>query len=307
MPAGCHSKSKSYKQNEEKSLISIYSNEACNNANHKSCSHCYSISVSYPSPHIFRGCLSSSLHSQSPSWPGDTEGTKPTPCGHLGCSHLCHPDPKFEVTTSHSHWLKHQPELGSTWGGGLRTGDAAAPNPDWYLYHLLGSIKREKLSPGLISLLCFNLGARLPVIPPRAELSAAEQRGPIPAPLLCCSAGGTAPPALVNLQCSPSPLLAVAVPNTQQCPHDVPLHGKQQNPALSWAGVTKKCPHQCWGAGGAFPPPISGNALCTHISLQRENYTSIFLGSPRAPGSAPRTQRCGQSGATWFSPTSARW
>lgn len=77
MPAGCHSKSKSYKQNEEKSLISIYSNEACNNANHKSCSHCYSISVSYPSPHIFLGCLSSSLHSQSPSRPGDTEGTVP--------------------------------------------------------------------------------------------------------------------------------------------------------------------------------------------------------------------------------------
>lgn len=77
MPAGCHSKSKSYKQNEEKSLISIYSNEACNNANHKSCSHCYSISVSYPSPHIFLGCLSSSLHSQSPSQPGDMEGTVP--------------------------------------------------------------------------------------------------------------------------------------------------------------------------------------------------------------------------------------
>lgn len=67
MPAGCHSKSKSYKQNQEKSLISIYSNEPCNNANHKSCSHCYSISVSYPSPHTFPGCLASSLLAEAPS------------------------------------------------------------------------------------------------------------------------------------------------------------------------------------------------------------------------------------------------
>lgn len=74
MPAGCHSKSKSYKQNQEKSLISIYSNEPCNNANHKSCSHCYSISVSYPSPHTFPECLASFLLAEAPSqpqgWPG---------------------------------------------------------------------------------------------------------------------------------------------------------------------------------------------------------------------------------------------
>lgn len=81
MPAGCHSKSKSYKQNKEKSLISIYSNEPCNNATHKSCSHCYSISVSYPSPHTFPGCLASSLHAEAPSQPQGWPGRGPASWG----------------------------------------------------------------------------------------------------------------------------------------------------------------------------------------------------------------------------------
>lgn len=84
MPAGCHSKSKSYKQNEEKSLISIYSNEPCNNANHKSCSHCYSISVSYPSPHTFTGRLASSCHAEAPSQPQGWPGRGPASCGRGG-------------------------------------------------------------------------------------------------------------------------------------------------------------------------------------------------------------------------------
>lgn len=88
MPAGCHSKSKSYKQNEEKSLISIYSNEPCNNANHKSRSHCYSISVSYPSPQHFPRVsrLLAAFTSPFPAWghAAGREGTVPTTWGAPG-------------------------------------------------------------------------------------------------------------------------------------------------------------------------------------------------------------------------------
>lgn len=190
MPAGCHSRSKSYKQNEEKSLISIYSNEPCNNANHKSCSHCYSISVSYPSPHTFPGCLGSSPHSPAPSQPGDPEqvgrGPSPPPGGHLGRSHLrrhpvapqiwggrC-PAPRPRGRAS--------PGAGSVPGLAELRPEAAAPNPGWYLRRSLGSIKREKLSPELISVPWFNPGARLPVSSPGAEFSAGERRGPVPTP-----------------------------------------------------------------------------------------------------------------------------
>lgn len=154
MPAGCHSKSKSYKQNEEKSLISIYSNEPCNNANHKSCSHCYSISVSYPSPHTFTGCLASSFHAEAPSQPQGSPRRGPASRG--------------------GTWAKAGSGPGLL---GLRT----APNPGCYLCHSPGSIKRGKLFPGLISHPCFNLGARPPVIPPGWEGAEFSENPPIPA------------------------------------------------------------------------------------------------------------------------------
>lgn len=162
MPAGCHSKSKSYKQNEEKSLISIYSNEPGNNANHKSCSHCYSISVSYPSPHTFPGSLASSSSAEAPSQPRGWPRRGPASRGAGGT------------------WA----EAGSSPG---LSGLCTAPNPGWYLCHSPDSIKRGKLFPGLISRPCFNLGARPPVIPPRegAEPSAGKQpvrRDPHPPP-----------------------------------------------------------------------------------------------------------------------------
>lgn len=73
------------------------------------------------------------------------------------------------------------PAGGGTWAeAGSRAGLSGlctAPNPGWYLCRSLGSIKRGKLFPGLISRPGFNLGARPLVIPPRegAQLSAGKR------------------------------------------------------------------------------------------------------------------------------------
>lgn len=188
MPAGCHSKSKSYKQNEEKSLISIYSNEPCNNANHKSRSHCYSISVSYPSPQHFPRVsrFLAAFTSPFPAWgPGaGREGTVPTTWGapgpqspppsprcplNLGWPLPCSQTPRSSITRGRiraGSCVPRQQPL-------IRAGIYAAR---WAL------LNGKKLSPELISVPGFNPGARLPVSSPGAEFSAGERRGPIPMP-----------------------------------------------------------------------------------------------------------------------------
>ena len=96
------------------------------------------------------------------------------------------------------------PARGGTWAeAGASLGAARAPpapHPGWYLCHSLGSIKRDKLFPGLISRPCSNLRARPPVIPPPWEgvwLSAGErlgQRGPHPCLIPTCGCWGDLPP-----------------------------------------------------------------------------------------------------------------
>lgn len=141
-------------------------------------------------PHFPRvSRLLAAFTSPFPAWGPEAgrEGTVPTALGGTwaaGTPAVTLVSPRFGVATAPlpGPAAEASPGAGSVPGLAELRPEAAAPNPGWYLRRSLGSIKREKLSPELISVPWFNPGARLPVISPGAEFSAGERRGPVPVP-----------------------------------------------------------------------------------------------------------------------------